>query len=350
MSEEDNTQSSVRLIDIAKALGMSVSTVSRALQDSHEVSDKTKQRVLSYAEATHYVPNPIAKGLKMGKSKTIGVVVSAISNNFFGQIINGIEAVAYEQGYNLVICQTLESPERELVFLQNLSSFLVEGLIISMSSPSQNIEYLKHLQRRGIAIVLLDRTSDELDTFKVRCDNFTGAYNATTHLINSGYTKIAHITSSEKLSVTIERRDGYLSALHDAGIPVREEYICYCRQSGRDQDEVVNNIEKLLNLPDKPQAIFGASDRITMKSFETLKMRNVRIPEDIALLGFTNTEFTKIFDPSLTIIRQPAFDMGKKAVELIIESSRSAHPVTEFTTHAYNTELIVGNSTNKRID
>ena len=349
MSEEDQTQSSVRLIDIAKALGMSVSTVSRALQDSHEVSDKTKQRVLSYAEANHYVPNPIAKGLKMGKSKTIGVVVSAISNNFFGQIINGIEAVAYEQGYNLVICQTLESPERELVFLQNLSSFLVEGLIISMSSPSQNIEYLRQLQRRGIAIVLLDRTSDELDTFKVRCDNFTGAYNATTHLINSGYTKIAHITSSEKLSVTIERRDGYLSALHDAGILVREEYICYCRQSGRDQDEVVNNIEKLLNLPDKPQAIFGASDRITMKSFETLKMLNVRIPEDIALLGFTNTEFTKIFDPSLTIIRQPAFEMGKKAVELIIESSRSSHPVTEFTTHAYNTELIVGNSTNKRI-
>jgi len=349
MSSEQRNQGSIRLVDIAEALGMSVSTVSRALQDSHEVSSKTKKLVLDYAAQTHYVPNPMAKGLKMGRSKTIGVVVSAISNNFFGQIINGIEAVAYEQGYNLVICQTLESPERELVFLQNLSSFLVEGLIISMSSPSQNIEYLKQLQQRGTTIVLLDRTSDELDTFKVRCDNFTGAYNATMHLINSGYTKIAHITSSEKLSVTIERRDGYLSALRDSGIPVRDEYICFCRQSGRDPDEVVSHIEKLLNLPDRPQAIFGASDRITMKSFETLKTLNMRIPEDIALLGFTNTEFTRIFDPSLTIVRQPAFDMGKKAVELIIDSSHSTYPVTEFTTHAYNTELIVGNSTNKRI-
>ena len=178
MSSEQQNQGSIRLVDIAKALGMSVSTVSRALQDSHEVSSQTKKRVLDYAGENHYVPNPIAKGLKMGKSKTIGVVVSAISNNFFGQIIDGIEAVAYEQGYNLVICQTLESPERELVFLQNLSSFLVEGLIISMSSPSQNIEYLRQLQSRGVTIVLLDRTSDELDTFKVRCDNFTGAYNA----------------------------------------------------------------------------------------------------------------------------------------------------------------------------
>jgi LacI family transcriptional regulator len=349
MSSEQRNQGSIRLVDIAEALGMSVSTVSRALQDSHEVSSKTKKLVLDYAAENHYIPNPMAKGLKMGRSKTIGVVVSAISNNFFGQIINGIEAVAYEQGYNLVICQTLESPERELVFLQNLSSFLVEGLVISMSSPSQNIEYLKQLQQRGTTIVLLDRTSDELDTFKVRCDNFTGAYNATKHLINSGYTKIAHITSSEKLSVTIERRDGYLSALRDAGIPVRDEYICFCRQSGRDPDEVVSHIEKLLNLPDRPQAIFGASDRITMKSFETLKTLNIRIPEDIALLGFTNTEFTKIFDPSLTIVRQPAFDMGKKAIELIIESTQSPYPVTEFTTHAYNTELIVGNSTNRRI-
>lgn len=350
MSSEQQNQGSIRLVDIARALGMSVSTVSRALQDSHEVSSQTKKRVLDYAGENHYVPNPIAKGLKMGKSKTIGVVVSAISNNFFGQIIDGIEAVAYEQGYNLVICQTLESPERELVFLQNLSSFLVEGLIISMSSPSQNIEYLRQLQSRGVTIVLLDRTSDELDTFKVRCDNFKGAYNATTHLINSGYTKIAHITSSEKLSVAIERRDGYLSALHDAGIPVRDEYICFCRQSGRDQQEVANHIEKLLDLPDRPQAIFGASDRITMKSFEILKTLNIRIPEDIALLGFTNTEFTRIFDPSLTIVRQPAFDMGKKAMELIIESAHSPYPVTEYTTNAFTTELIIGNSTNKRIN
>lgn len=347
MKRKKDSHKIIRLKDIAAVLNLSVSTVSKALQDSHEISQKTKDLILAYATANHYIPNPIARSLKGGRSKTIGILISTIDNNFFAQVINGIESVAYERGYNIFICQTQESTERELTYLQNLSSLHIDGLIISLSSKTQNLDYLKQLQDSGVEIVLFDRITDELSTHKVICDNFIGSYNATAHLIHTGHTQIAHIAGSAKLSITKDRLEGYKTALKDNDIQINNDYIRFCTHSGRDINEVMTAINELLSLPKMPQAIFGASDRITIKSLEIFKRLQLQIPENLAFLGFTNTDLHHILDPSLTIVRQPAFEMGKKAIEIVIDSVNSKYPVEEYKTYAFQTELIIGNSTAK---
>lgn len=194
--------------DIAKALGLSTSTISRALRDSYEISEETKKLVLECAEKLNYRPNPIALSLKERRSRSIGVIVCEIANNFFSQIINGIESVAYERGYNVIIAQSHESYEREIMDLQFLASRSVDGLLISVSTETNDINHLKSLHDRGLPIVFFDRTLEGLNTHSVIVDNFNGAYLATEHLIKNGYKNIAAITNSEFLSITNERLAG----------------------------------------------------------------------------------------------------------------------------------------------
>ena len=199
----------ITIKDIAKALGISTSTVSRALRDSYEISLETKQLVLECAEKLNYRPNPIALSLKERRSRSIGVVVCEIANNFFSQVINGIESIACDRGYNVIISQSRESYEREVINLQYLASRSVDGLLISLSTETNDINHLKALHERGFPIVFFDRISEEINTHKVIVDNFRGAYDATEHLIRNGYKKIAVVTNSEFLSITVERLAGY---------------------------------------------------------------------------------------------------------------------------------------------
>src|SRR4051812_28696336 len=181
----------VTIKDIAKALGISTSTVSRALRDSYEISPETKQLVLECAEKLNYRPNPIALSLKEKRSRSIGVVVCEIANSFFSQVINGIESVAYDRGYNVMITQSNESYEREMMDLHSLSSRSVDGLIVSLSTETNDLSQLHSLHQKGLPIVLFDRVTDEIETHKVVVDNFKGAYEATEHLIQQGYKRIA---------------------------------------------------------------------------------------------------------------------------------------------------------------
>ena len=175
----------VTIKDIAKALGLSTSTVSRALRDSHEISAETKQLVLDCAEKLNYRPNPIALSLKEKRSRSIGVVVCEIANNFFSQIINGIESIAYDRGYNVIISQSHESYEREVMDLHYLSSRSVDGLLISVSTETNDTSHIRALHEKGLPIVLFDRIADEIKTHTVVSDNFQGAYDATEHLIKN---------------------------------------------------------------------------------------------------------------------------------------------------------------------
>src|SRR5450432_1836746 len=195
----------VTIKDIAKALGLSTSTVSRALRDSYEISPETKKLVLEYAEKINYHPNPIALSLKERRSRSIGVIVCEIANSFFSQTINGIESIAYNNGYNVIITQSRESFEREVLNLQNLTSRSIDGLIISVSTETTDFSYLKELHQKGFPIVFFDRIVDEIDTHKVIADNYKGAYEATVHLINGGYRRIATVSNPELLSITRER-------------------------------------------------------------------------------------------------------------------------------------------------
>ncbi|HMR91061.1 MAG TPA: LacI family DNA-binding transcriptional regulator, partial [Chitinophagaceae bacterium] len=192
----------VTIKDIAKALGLSTSTVSRALRDSYEISPETKKLVLDYAEKINYQPNPIALSLKERRTHSIGVIVSEIANSFFSQAIDGIESVAYTNGYNVIISQTRESYEREVTNLNYLTSRSIDGLLVSVSAETTDFSSFRELSARGMPIVFFDRIASEIDTHKVIVDSYRGAYDATMHLIGSGYRHIAALAGSESLSIT----------------------------------------------------------------------------------------------------------------------------------------------------
>lgn len=335
----------ITMSDIAKALSISASTVSKALSNSYEISEKTKQLVLDYARENNYRPNLIAQSLKQGHSNSIGIVIATIDNHFFSQVISGIEAIAYSEGYNVIFTQTHESYEQEVKNVDHLAHRSVDGLLISLSTETKNIDHLKKLQNQGLPIVFFDRVSDAMDTHKVIVDNFKGAYQATTHLIKSGYKNIAHVTSTANTSVTRERLSGYEQALADNGVKLNEQYIKYCQRGGKDRGEITGILQELLNSPTRPDAIFTAFDRITTVSLSVLHELKVAIPQDVALLGFTNTVLADVLNPSLTTVCQPGFEIGKAATEMLISLINSKRTVTEFETIVLPTQLVIRNST-----
>jgi LacI family transcriptional regulator len=330
----------VTIKDIAKELGISPSAVSKALKDSHEIGEKTKALVLECAQRLNYQPNLNAQSLKRGNSKSLGIVVSTIENQFFSQVINGIESVAHSKGYNVFITQTHESYELEMQNVRHLTFRSIDGLLISLSTETNNIDHLKNLHEKGLPIVFFDRVSDEIDTHKVVADNFAGAYDATTQLIEAGYRKIAHITSSVNVSITAERLKGYKKALEQHGIQPDEKLIKYCPHGGKDLSEIENALSELF-ANNKPDAIFTASDRITTTTLSLLHKLGYRIPADIALLGFTNTQLAEVLNPPLSAVYQPGFEMGKKATEMLISIIESKRPVTEFETTVLPTQVFI---------
>jgi LacI family transcriptional regulator len=332
----------VTIKDIAKALNLSTSTVSRALRGSYEISPETKKLVLEYAEQINYRPNPIALSLKERRSRAIGVVVSEIANTYFSQAINGIESIAYNKGYHVIITQSHESQEREKVNVQHLVSRSVDGLLVSLSSETTDISFLKELHDKGLPIVFFDRISDEIETHKVVANNYQGAFDATEHLIFQGFKDIAHITSSTFLSITKERLRGYKDALEKHRLPFNETLIKHCNHGGMVVEEVEEAVNLLLNGKTKPDAIFCAGDRITMVCLGIIK--EMKLKKELGFTGFTNTNLANLFTPSLTAVRQPAFEIGQVAIEHLIQIIESKRPITKFETRMLDTALIVKES------
>lgn len=334
----------ITIKDIAKALGLSTSTVSRALRGSYEISPETKKMVMEYAERFNYRPNPIALSLKERRSRSIGVVVCEIANNFFSQAINGIESIAYNKGYHVIISQSHESYEREIVNVEHLSSRSVDGLLVSLSTETDKMDHFQRLHEKGLPIVFFDRIPQEIETHKVVVENYKGAYDATQHLINAGYSRIAHLTNSAHLSITRERLEGYKAALHDNGIAYTESYVKYCNHGGMIFAEIEDAVNSLVNLKEKPDAIVCASDRLTTSCLTALKAINIKIPDEMGLVGFTNSALVELIEPSVTSVKQPAFEMGQTATELLIQLIESKRPVTEFETKVLQTEMFIRNS------
>jgi LacI family transcriptional regulator len=336
----------VTIKDIAKELGISTSTVSRALRDSYEISAETKKLVLECAERLDYRPNPIAQSLKERRSKSIGVVVSEIANNFFSQAINGIESIAYSRGYNVIITQTHESYEREVVNVHHLASRSVDGLLISLSSGTHDLEHIRELHDKGLPVVFFDRVTSEIKTHNVVANNHLGSFHATEHLIYQGYKQIAHITNAPELSITKERLEGYKSALEKHAIPFNEKLVKYCHHGGMKEDEIEKAVKELLSLKTKPDAIFTASDRVTIACLRAVKNLKKKMPH-LGFTGFTNTTFGDLFSPTLTVIRQPAFEIGEVATELLLSLIEAKRPVQDFTNKVLDTELIIRESSIK---
>jgi LacI family transcriptional regulator len=337
----------ITIKDIAKALGLATSTVSRALKDSHEISAETRRLVMEYAERINYRPNPIALSLKERRSRAIGVVVCEFANTFFSQVINGIESIAYDRGYHVIISQSHESYEREVLNTRQLASRSVDGLLVSLSTETTDMSHFHYLHDKGLPIVFFDRVCETIETHKVIVDNFKGAYDATCHLINSGYKKIAHITSSPNISITIERLAGYRKALEENKIPYDESIVMFCAHGGMEQGEIDSAVNNILVHPSAPDSILAASDRISLGAMTFLKEKNIAIPGKIALVGFTNSQQAGILSPALTSVSQPAFEMGQVATEKLIEIIESKSPLPNFDTIVLKTKLVIRDSSLK---
>jgi LacI family transcriptional regulator len=334
----------ITLKDIAKAMELSIATVSKALRDSHEISAATKQRVSEYAAKHKYRPNLMAQMLRHKNGRSIGVIIGAIPNNFFSDVLSGMESVTYQKDYHIIITQSLESLQREKKNLEHLTWRAVDGLLVSLSAETQSIDHFKKVHDSGIPIVFYDRVTDEIKTHQVVSDNIGGAYEATMHLLNNGFTRIAHITSSKELSITQERLIGYKNALEERNIFFDNDYVKYCAHGGKDRDEIEDAIDQLLSMKRMPDALITASDRITIGALAILKKKNIRIPSQIAIVGYSNFSAPEVFQPELTTVRQPAFEIGRSAAELLIKLIETKRVPTKFEKRVLPVELQIRES------
>lgn len=303
---------------------------------------------MEYAERVNYRPNPIALSLKESKSRSIGIVIPEIANNFFSEVVNAVENIAYNQGYHVVITQSQESYEREKSNIDYLAQRRVDGILVSLTSATHNYDHFEELQHRGLPIVFFDRVPEGIQTHKVVSDNFRGAYEATEHLLRQGFRRIAHITGAPMLSITTERLNGYLAALNDYGLAPDPAYVKYCLLGGKAADEVEQAVSELLQLPQRPDALLAASDKITLVSMTCLRKAMLSIPDDVALIGFTNLANSQLLDPPLSVVLQSSIDMGQTATKQLLALIEKPNSKPIYETSQMPTQLIIRDSSVKR--
>lgn len=305
----------VTIHDISKVLNIDSSTVSRALNDSPRVSQKTKDKILAKAKALGYQRNSLASNLRTNKTNTIGVVVPRISRNFFSNVISGIEETAYENGYNVIICQSLESLEREEKIMNTLLSNRMDGILISISMQTTSYEHLKPFKAYGAPIVFYDRPCNFEGASSVSIDDFDASFKATEHLILQGCKNIVHFGGPQDIELYQNRKKGYQKALEKHGLPFLEDYFFSTKLSEEDGVAMAKKILKLGGV----DGIYSANDTAAISAMQYLKSKGVHIPKDIAVVGFNNDPISAVIEPSLTTINQPDFEMGKKATKLLIQ-------------------------------
>ena len=309
-------KSSITIKDIAKALGISISTVSRALRDSYDVNPETRVKVLELASQLNYKPNLNATGLSGRRAYNIGIILPFITNYYFSTVITGIQEVAYNEGYKITIYITNDSLERELSIIKNLPLSSIDGLLVSISSDSDSNERFQEIINFGIPLVFFDRVATNINTSKVLQDDFNGAFEAVEHLINNGYKKIAHIAGPMGLMFTENRLKGYIAALEKYNLPIKKEWIIH---SGFSQESGEADVIELLKGEEIPNAIFAVNDRKAIGAMILLKKMNIAIGKEIGVIGFTDDPVCSIITPSLTTISEPAYDIGKKSCELLLK-------------------------------
>lgn len=308
---------SINIKALALELNLSVSTISKALNDSYEISEETKQRVLETAARLNYVPNPYASSLRGRKSKNIGVVVPEVADSFFSLAINGIESVAKTKGYHVLICLTHESFENEKTILKEFQGGRVDGVLLSVSTETNSCNHINDLITNGLPLVFFDRACNEVETAKITTDDFESAYKATAHLIEQKADKIAFLSISKSLSISNKRLEGYLKALEDHHIKVDQKHIIDC---SNDAEQNYQLIKKLLQQKNKPNGILASVEKLTTPIYTVCKDLDIKIPQDLKIVCFSNLEIAAILNPSLTTITQPAFEMGKMAATLLFKA------------------------------
>ena len=335
--------SQITIKDIAKALNISASTVSRALKDHPDISRETKDAVNNLAAKLRYKPNAVALSLKNSRTNTIGVIIPEVVHFFFSSVISGIEDVAYDAGYNVMVCQSNEMYSREIINAQALDSNRVEGALVSISKETHDFAHLLYLEENGIPLVFFDRAPEELDVDKVIIDDCKAAYNATTHLIETGCRRIAHLAAPQTLGIGIQRLAGYKLALEDHGIPYRADWVIVA-----DSFELAGDATRnLMHLPTPPDAIFAVNDMTAVGAMKTLQRMSIAVPQKVAIIGFSAGFFSDITTPTLSSVDQHGYEMGVEAAKLLLE--RIEKPVEgKHKTQYIDTHLVLRESTKRK--
>ncbi|WP_353082783.1 LacI family DNA-binding transcriptional regulator [Flavobacterium sp.] len=338
-------KSKATLKQIAKELGVSVSTVSKALNDSPEISEPTKIRVKEYAKLKKYKPNSIGLNLKNRSTKTIGVIIPNILNSFFAKVFKGIEKVADEKGYKVITCISNESLEKEIGVMEMLSNGTIDGFILSISQEAQKLQQFDHFKSiisEGTPIVFFDRITDEVNCDKVVVDDVDSAINATQHLVKTGCKKIALFSAINNLSVGKLRVEGYKKALEGAGIKI-DEKIIILSETEEDFDIKTNDfLDK-----NKVDAIFAVDEHASVMAMKMAVKKGLKIPEEISIIGFADGVWSRRMTPSLSTVSQHGPEIGAEATKLLIERLENKEENYGYKTSVIKTELRQRDSTKK---
>lgn len=308
----------VTIYDIAKRLNLTASSISRALNNSSHVNENTKQLIIKTAAEMNYKPNTLASNLRKGKSQTIGIVVPRINQNFFANVIAGIEEATYQRNYNLVICQSNESHDKEIKCISTLINQHVDCIVISVAAEGNDYSHLQNVIDHHIQLIQFDRVVDELDTLKVVNDNEQASMDAVSHLAQKGYRRIALLEGPQNLLIFQQRKAGYLKALAANGLAVADELIVPHAWS-REEGAVL--VKKLLSLPNPPDAVFASRDDFSaLGVLEVANDLGLKVPEDLGICGYSNEAFTSITSPAISTVDQHSAEMGKTIANLYFNS------------------------------
>lgn len=333
----------VTIKDIARMLNISKSTVSRALSGRSDIHPETKSKIIELAGQLSYEPNTLAINLKQQKTNTIGVIIPETINRFFARSVGGIQKIADMAGMNVMICQSNESYMAEKNNLHSLVSSRVDGLLISISRETDRSDHFKPVFDKGIPMVFFDRICEDINASQVFTDNYEIAFEGTEHLISQGAKRIAFMAGPQHLFTSRNRLRGYLDALKRHNIPVLESYIIHSHYTSNKIEEYARY---LINLPQQPDAVFAINDYAAIEMMHIMKKSGLRIPDDIAVLGFNNENMGKFVDPPLSSIDHPAHEMGAAAAEILINHIR--HHDLKPENRLIKSKLIIRESTLKK--
>jgi LacI family transcriptional regulator len=331
----------ITIYDLASKLSISIATVSRALNDDPVVSKKTKKKIFDLAKELGYRHNRFASNLRKQKTNTIGVIVHELNSNFITSVLAGIESIATDAGYDMIIAHSGESAEKEKANALNLFHKRVDGLISSLSFHTNDLEHFQPFKEKNIPVVFFDRVDENSDTIKVVIDNYRCGYLATQHLIAQGCKRIAMITASLKRNVYAQRHKGFVDAHFDNKLPIDPKLVMIKDLSEQSGVEAAMEILKMKPLPD---GAFITNDFVAAIVMQTLKQHGISIPEDMAIVGFNNDAISRIVEPSITTIDYPGYDMGEIAARNLINHLKGLSDIRQTSTIIVRSELIIRNS------
>ena len=334
----------VTIYDLARKLNISIATVSRALKDDPVVSKKTKKKIADLAEEMGYRSNHFARNLRNQRTNTIGVIVPRLNSYFMSTVIAGIESVANKEGYNLIISQSSESFEKEMASAKTMFNNRVDGLLVSLAYDTEDLTHFDSFFKRKIPLIFFDRVVEHENCTNILIDNRKAAYEATAHLIKQGCKKIVHITATPKRNVYVDRLQGYKQSLSDNNISFQDDYVIISNLS---QEAGVVAADQILKMDPLPDAVFVANDNCAVGCMLAIKQAGIKIPQDMAFVGFNNDPVSKVIEPNLTTINYPGYEMGEVAARNLINHLSGKATIRSTNTIILRSELIIRDSSVK---